>query len=334
MLPEDYKLDIPKSDKKEGFDFYIESIIPIIEDIYTNIFSSYDLSSLFQKNASILSFRIHDKDTEYGTIEFERFSNSIDSFRKIFSQITTFVATNKPIFGNAENESQNFLERCRALQTEKGSFITKFEILHSPISNLFQSLDTEFIIIKLFDILDFLNEEVINNKKKFVIDNDYIKDYSEYINIELFYAIKDLYNKARINKGEYYLNSYKISRSVEMHDVLRKTRYFSRYIREIKKILMEKIPLETIGRVYKLSSESPLSGSKNIVIIEANIGNKKEKIKLVLDSSLYQEAIEAHRNEFNIKIKGFARETKTQYIIKELEEFKILPPTQHIHNGG
>jgi hypothetical protein len=328
FLPEDYLLEIPSDPKAKGFDYYINSILNIISDIYENSLSTDDLDAIFNTNSSILSFRIMDEDTENGSIKFERFSNSIDSFRKIFSQATTFVSSKKPIFGNAEFEAENFLQRCRTLQTQKGSFITKFEIIDIPILSLYNRIETHEINTKLFEIIDFLNQEVFKNQQIHTVDKNYVESNIEYINVELFSAIKELYNKAKINNAEYALNNYNTSKYIETYRILPKINYFNKYIQNIKEVLLELVPLEAVGFIKKLSSISPQTSDKNEVIIESTIANKTEIIKVILDSEKYIQAIEAHKNELKVRIKGFATERKTQYTIKELESFEILPPTR------
>ena len=62
--------------------------------------------------------------------------------------------------------------------------------------------------------------------------------------------------------------------------------------------------------------------------MEAEIGSTLEKIKLRLHSDDYLAAIEAHSNEWPIKIRGRAYQgTKTLYI-KELESFEVIQSTK------
>jgi hypothetical protein len=323
-LPESYFLEIPKDSQSEGFDNYIKLLITIIIDLYSSEYNLDDLTSFFISKSSILSFRIADEDTKNGSIKFERFSHSIDSFKKIFSQITTFVSSKKPIFGNADYEVESFLHHCRTLQTEKGSFVTKFEISPEPILTIYDTLKPEDINQRLLDVLDFINYEVFKNPLKKTIDKSYIEGNLAYINVELFAAIRDLYTKAKINNAEFHLNNYYSRKYIETIGVLTKMKSFNSYIHDIKQILLDLVPLEAIGIVKQLSSVAPQTSTKNEVIIEATVANKTEIIKAILESHTYIEAIEAHKNEYKVRIKGYAKEGKTMYSIKKLESFEIL----------
>lgn len=92
----------------------------------------------------------------------------------------------------------------------------------------------------------------------------------------------------------------------------------------MKKILLEVVSLEAVGYVKRLSSPSPKHSTKNEIIIDAEVANNKETIKIILKSEEYLEAVEAHKNEWAIKIKGKARQGKTTLFINELEGFEVI----------
>ncbi len=105
----------------------------MLTNVFPEDFNKSDLEILFSKEDSILKFRIFDQDTEEGSIGLSKYINSLDAFKKILSQAVIFSVSKKPIFGVAKFEVQNYLERCRSLQTERGSYITKFEIPNDTI---------------------------------------------------------------------------------------------------------------------------------------------------------------------------------------------------------
>ena len=283
-----------------------------------------DLKILFTKEHSILKYRIFDADTADGSISFQKHIDSLEVFKKVLSQAVTFTTTSKPIFGNAKSEVETYLNRCRSLQTEKGSYVTKLEIPNSDIYSAINKVDSKTINNKLFDVLEYIEEDIFKPKYKLDISENYIQDVSNILNYELFYSIKELYVKPELNNIEFQLSSVDCSRKIETRMVQKRIPYFNKYLREVKQLLLNLIPLEAIGTVNRLTSQSPKYSNKNEVIIEADLANNKEKIKVILNSEEYNEAIEAHKNEWKIKVKGVARQNRNMIYLKDLEHFEVV----------
>lgn len=322
-LPSDYILELPKDDQKQGYSNFIDTNIFIIEEFYRDEMNVDDLRVFFSTDDSVFRFRIVDKDTKDGSIQFVRYIDSLEGIKKVLSQSVVFVSSQKPIFGNAKFEVESFLGRCRALQTQKGSFVTKLEVPNDDIYTAINRINTTEVNNKLFDVLEFLNEEIIMPPMFSEVNENYIADNIKYINVELIQSIRDLYYKTQINNAEYQLNSNIFHKKVLTERVQPRLKYLNKYIQDIKSILLNTTPLEAIGRVKKLASPAPLHSNRNEVILDVEIANNKETIKATLRSEEYLLAVEAHKNEWAVKIKGKARQTKTMYVIQELEEFYI-----------
>ncbi|MBJ6117815.1 hypothetical protein JAO76_06415 [Pontibacter sp. BT310] len=322
-LPQDYLLEVPKDDQKPGFAKYIDNILPLLNDIHNDHLNEDDLKTIFSTQDSIVNFRIIDTDTEDGSIQFQRFIDSLESIKKIFSQVVTYVASNKLIFGQAKQEVGAFLKSCRALQTQKGSFVTKFEIPNVELFTTINKINTGEINVKLFDTIDFIKHEIFISKNIPEITDSYLVDNLQNINVELFQSIRDFYKKSHINNAEFQLNSNYQYREILTERVQPRIKYLDHYIKSLKQYLLTRQPLEAVGYVRKLSSLSPLHSNRNEVFIEAEIANNKETIKVTLDSENYAQALEAHRNEWPIKVVGMAQQTKKMYFISDLESFVI-----------
>ncbi|WP_448607181.1 hypothetical protein [Paenimyroides ceti] len=324
-LPEGFELEIPIfSKEKIGFDNFIEQTINEIIPILNFEANEDDLRILFSKEHSILRYRIFDADNIDGTISFIKHIDSLDIFKKVLSQAVTFTTTSKPIFGNAKLEVESYLNQCRSLQTEKGSYVTKLEIPNIDIYSTINKIETKTINNKLFDVIEYIDQEIFNTKKIIKISENYIQDVSHILNYELFNSVKELYVKPELNNIEFQLSSTESFRKISTTMVQKRIPYFNKYLREIKKILLELIPLEATGIVKRLSSPSPLRSQKNEVIIEAEVANSKEIIKIILNSEEYIDAIEAHKNEWNIKVKGRAKLSKNMIYVKELDNFEVI----------
>lgn len=321
--PENYTIEIPKQDNSIDFNNYIDRILVDIQLGTSSVNTPEDLKVLFCRDTSILKYRIFDNENNDGTISFQKHIDSLDGFKKLLTQAITFVSTGKQIFANAKVEVDFYLKQCKAMQTEKGSYVSKFEIPNDNIETAVSLIESSKINNRLLDVISFVNEEVIKPKSNIVVDENYISKNLNFINYELMNALKEIYIKTEINNHEFYLSSNLTNRKIVTEKVQPRIKYFNTYLKMVKKCLMSFTPIEVSGRVKQLSSISPSSSKNNQVIITAEIGNKEENIKLNLKSDQYMEALEAHKNEFKIKIKGKAKQGKTQLIISELEKFEV-----------
>lgn len=325
-LPEDFYLEIPQfiNATEKSYQNYIIRIIEDLSAISPDLGNDDELRILFSKNNSIIKYRVFDNDNKDGTISFLNYLESLEIFKRMLSQTVSFVTTNKHIFGTAKDESDLFLESCRTLQTEKGSFTTKIEVPNQTINSLLTKVHSEEINQKLFDVINFAEEQILNPKENIILNENYITDNHNFINYEILNSFKELYTKTKINNIEYKLCSVYNERTITTEKVQKRILHFNKYLRDLKSILLNTQSIELIGFVKKLSSNSPKSSKNNEVILEANISNLKEKVKIVLKSDEYLEAIEAHKNEYPIKIIGKAKQNKTMLSIKDIEYFKVL----------
>lgn len=324
-FPKDFHLEIPKDKgNKESFNNYIRRLISDLSEMLPNDSNTDDLKILFSKEHSILRYRVFDSDNQDGTISFQKHIDSLEGFKRVLSQAVTFVSTAKPIFGEAKLEVESYLNICRSLQTEKGSYITKIEIPNDKIYSAISVLETTKVNNKLFDVIEYINQEVFETKIKLKLNENYIQDNKAFINFELFNSLKDIYAKTKINNIEYQLSSHNSFRKIETNRVQPKMKYFNSYLKDLKNLLLNVIPLDAVGYVKRLSSPAPKHSEKNEVLIDAEIGNNKETIKIILKSEEYIQAIEAHKNEWPIKIKGKVKESKKTLTINELDNFEIL----------
>lgn len=322
-FPENYILEIPKNDKSIAFNNYIDRILVDIQLGTSNVNTPDDLKVLFSRDSSILKYRIFDNENSDGTISFQKHIDALDGFKKLLTQTITFVTTGKQIFANSKVEVDFYLKQCKTMQTEKGSYVSKFEIPNNNIQTTVSIIESSKINNKLLDVISFINEEIINPKSEIIVDESYISKNSNFINYELMNALKEIYTKTEINNHEFNLSSNISNRRVLNEKVQPRIKYFNTYLKMLKKCLLSFTPIEVSGRVKQLSSISPSSSKNNQVVLTAEIGNKEENIKLILKSDQYMEALEAHKNEFKIKIKGKAKQGKTQLIVSELENFEV-----------
>ena len=222
----DYLLEIPNSENYSGFENYITNILPILDDIYNDEYRFDDLRILFTQSDMIIKLRLFDHDTKDGTISFSKFLESLEAFKKILVQNVTFAVTRKQIFGHAKIESEKYLEECRSLQTEVGSYISKFQIPNKILYNLIEEVNTFAINQNLLNVLEFVRVEIFQPKVVPEINENYLIKNEAYINFELLNSIKDFYQKPRLNNVEFRLLTSAIEKTVETNIVQPRLPYF------------------------------------------------------------------------------------------------------------
>ncbi len=315
-LPKSFYIEIPNIEKDKGFQKYMNGILEILDDVYSEEYVIEDFKTFFSSENSIFSLRIIDKDTEHGTIKLERLKNTFNQIFRSIKQAVVFSISNKPIFGSAKYEVLQYINSCRGRQTDYGSYIVKIELPENHLTLLQEAS----IPNMLFDSIEFLT--LISSKYNLdEIDKSFVELYRKYINIELFEAILKLYKESEIQNVSIVLDSNKIAKKNYYQDIRGKLNKIELLIKEIKDILLEDIPLETTGNIFKLSSKH--IENKGKIWIEADIAEERHVIEVSLDSERYKQAVEAHKNGLEVFIKGISKQMRNKYVIEKLEEFRI-----------
>jgi len=322
-LPKDFELDIPKGSDISGFNNYISRLISDFVNIFPEI-QDDELKILFSEKSSLIKYRIFDQDNIDGTITLNKFVNSIDTFKNVLEDAVNFTVNKKMIFGQTHTEAAEYFKSCRVMQSVKGSFVNRFEIQSKPLFTTFEQVTTDQINDKLFDVLNFVKEDVLVNINRPNLTENYITDNSEYINYELLKSIKTVYSKSYISNIEYTLEGNNTNRNVVTEKMSSKIVHFDNYLKNLKSTLENLSVFETYGYVTNLNSNNPINSHRNEVILDAKKAGLKKGVKFYLRSEEYLEALEAHKNHHLIKIKGKAKEFKTLITIQELENFEII----------
>lgn len=315
-LPQEFYLEIPNTQQDRGFKKYIAGIIEILDDVYSERYTVEDFKTFFASDNSIFSLQIIDPDTQFGTIRLERLKNAFNQVFRSIKQAVVFSVSNQPIFGNAKYEVAQYINLCRGRQTKFGSYIVKFELPENHMT----LMKERSIPNMLFDSIEFLTSISSEYDVK-EINKDFVLQYQEYINIELFEAIIKLYKEAEIQNVNISLDSNSISKQNYYQNIRDQLGKIQLIVKEIKDILLESLPLETRGIIFKLSSKE--IESKGKIWIEADIAEERQIIEVQLSSERYKKAVEAHKNGAEVYVKGIAKQMRNKYVIEDLETFEI-----------
>lgn len=315
-LPSDFYIEIPNNQKDRGFNKYVDGLIEILDDVYEDRYVTEDFKIFFISDNSIFSLQIIDRDTQFGSIRLERLKNAFNQVFQSIKQAVVFSVSNKPIFGNAKSEVPQYINICRGRQTEFGSFIVKFELPENHLT----LMNERSIPNLLFDSIEFLTQ-ISSEYDLREIDKNFVEQYQAYINIELFEAIIKLYKEAEIQNVTISLDSNTIAKQNYYQNIRDQIGKIQLMVKEIKDILLESVPLETRGIIFKLSSKE--IENKGKVWIEAEIAEERQIIEVQLNSERYKEAVEAHKNGVEVYIKGIAKQMRNKYVIEDLEAFEF-----------
>ncbi len=315
-LSSNFYLEIPKIGGKSGFQRYAQGIAEILSEIYLESMTVEDIRHIFSHNESVFSLGIADFDTVNGTIRLDRYRQSIDCLFKVIKNAVIFVATGQPIFGNAKIEVAGYINACRILQTAKGSYVTKLELPFKQL-NLFSEGS---VPDKLIEVIEFVNINVVNTPLN-SIDSNYVLANKEYINIELLTSIKNLFKSAEIRDADFTLLTQKSFKKISSRRINEKLNHLEKFIKIVKDILLEEIPLEIIGTIFRLNSKDTQRGGT--IWVETEIAEEKEIVEVILNSDMYLEAVEAHKTENRVRIKGLAKQRRDTYFIGDVEVFVV-----------
>lgn len=317
-LPNGYLFQVPKDETREGFQEFCQRIISILVDIYEDEFTEDDLAIIFSSRNSVLYFRIADSDTQKGSIKLSRVKLSVEGLYKILQQTVTFISTGNSIFGNAKKEVSQYINSCRYLQTQKGSFVTKIELPTISV-NIF---DNTLVPDKLFNVLEFIAREG-TTKKISELDENYVVQHSDLINVELYFAIYTILKDAKISSANMSLLTQNETKNFDISRISKKLSHFNQYTKKIKEILLRDVPLEIKGLIYNLNSSDPHKGGE--IIMQTEIANKKEVVKVRLSRKHYEGlAVNAHGNKMEVRVKGIARLSNGKnYYIENVDEFGL-----------
>lgn len=322
-LPKDFLLEIPNDDKLKGFDLYINRLISDFTNIYPEI-NSDELNILFSRNNSIIKYRIFDPENADGSIGINKFIDSVESFKNVLYNAVNFTVNKRAIFGQTKSEANEYLKNCRVLQSEKGSYINRFEIPNKPLHTTFDDIHTENVNNKLFNVLEFVKEEIFVETNRIKFTENYIEDNKEFLNYELLKSIKNIYSRSHISNVEYTLCTKDYTRDIITEKVQSKIVYFNHFLNELRDSLFELTTFEARGYIKILQSNNPMSSNYNEVVLDAKRLGIKLPIKFHLRIEEYLDAIEAHKEHLEIKVSGKAKEYKTVIHITELETFEII----------
>lgn len=299
------------------------------------------VNDLLLPPADIIRFRVQNKNTEEGLISLSEGFMLLESAKKAL--LTTACDIIQPELYHkrlAFKGAKQFIDSCMLGQTERGSFIAS---LVCPIGN--QTNNEKYKQLSLFDPPEVLSSSFTRQiTQKLMVSIERVKriiesqDFSQLETItEDVSPISANFLESLVEMGEYGDND-----EIEImttwaptipsqSNIPIKTTITRDYIQPLESIverIKERIADEEgiyVGRISQTRADpDPQQRSEGEIIFNF-IGNEEKAVnaKVLLDSTNYELALDAHKNGKNVKVKGILRNSGRIKVI-ENAEFQVL----------
>lgn len=320
---EGYKLSIPKDSTAVDIGDYLNNISRILSELYQINFE--DIKILFSDNNTIFALKIEDDEIDEGKILLPKFEILIEKLKKILLDTASFVVIKRPLLEHTPEEATRYLNQCKFLQTEKGSFIAKVELPQNKVLREADLIPESEILSdevnkKLMNVIRFVSEEVITESN---FDTDYLIQNEDKINYQVLKQIQEFYLNTEIENIKYSFinNTYEESFKVVDFNSEKKDN-LNNFIIAVKNKLFNEFEIDVKAVIYELKSKDP-DRNNNLIKLSAIVRDVVSMISLTLDNEFYKIAVDAHKNKRYVRLRAKVKEEMTQYRVLELFEFIV-----------
>lgn len=323
-MNESYSLIVPTNEKAPDYKDFSRKITNIISEIYS--ISEVKLLTVFANESTILSFRLEDKKTADGSIHLKVLDQVLEKTRKTLLDVASATSLNSPFVEHRTIESSTYYENCKYLQTEHGSFVTNIELptkIMLKENCLFtgKQLVAENINVRLSEYFTFVVDDVFGENNT-IYSDQFFEDNQNFLSVQVLEDISELLKKTNCENVHFGFLSKSYQKDISATALTDdKHKLLSNYIKFVKEKIESDVKIDVQGKIVELRSRNPES-DKNYIVVSSNFKDQAIILAMHLNNVDYQTAIQAHKNNREIKIKGFAKRMKTQYKITKLEKIE------------
>lgn len=324
-IPSDFYVTIPRVGDAPDLARYLERLIETLANIYS--YTIEQVEPVLTHASTVLSMSIDRGITKVDSVPFAKFEAMMDRLRRMLLHTAAFVAEEDPLLEQIPPEAQNYVASCRFLHTTRGSFVANVELpageimQHRPLLDI-PPLQAMAVNEKLADILNYVVGPVLRGDVN-VFTEDHVSNNLDVINVNVLEDVKGLLSDAAESSLAFLFIGLQATRRVLSSPLTRETAYrLSEYVRYVKKRVSDTFPVAVEGRVVGLRSRNP-QRNRNYVLVHGLVKGHLTFVSLVLNNELYQRAIQAHRANRVVYIRGRARRMKTQLKVMQLESFLV-----------
>ena len=314
-----YKLYVPKDGDHTDFEKYVR----IIADIYDEDID--ELASIVIEDRQILSLHIQNTNIKDAKPSIPFFNKLLSGSKELLQEAAKFSVIQESHYFNSKiKEAERYLNLCDFLKNEKGSLITKIRLPNKEEikkRNLTEPAIMGYQINEnLINIISFINDKVINTEK-FQPTKQFLSNNKKLISVNITDKLQNLYKNIELADINISLKGIKIARTSSVNKLnpakMDNLKNFSKTIRE----KMKEISDSTVyGKIIQLKSKD-VDADTNTIIVEGLLNEGKSEIHLPLNSSDYKLAVEAHKTNNAVSIKGIFKKEKNKYKVTRLKKF-------------
>jgi len=327
----DFNLKILNDVSKSDYESYNNRIIEIIADIYD--LSKDDTLNLIRDDGEVFSVRIYDSHASKGTLDLSLFGHWINGLKRLLFDVASFTINRRPIIEKIPAEAELYVNNCKFLQTQKGSFTTRILL---PVSTrlkqigLFEDqIESRQVNAKLYDILRFTGEEVFKKGNEKMFTADFFRANIENINLNIYRTIKYIYSNKNVKNTQYsFTYQPGVVKIINFEDVDDdKLKTLQTLIHKIEDEVEElEIPMELTGFVISLSIKNLDYEKNTIKLVGLHERLQAIVIRIKLEEEDYLKAIDAHKNKMNVTFKGKVVKVKSstnEYRATEIDSINL-----------
>lgn len=320
---ENFSILIPKDRHIKSSSDLLISIAQTLSDIYE--LNVTDILDFVESNESwLIKSRLIDRSIGQGSIPLTKLDRYLKGITKSLYEVAKYQtdeAEKKTVrFAN------KFIESCKFLPTESGSFVASIEIPSIPISpkGLFgdEGINSRQIASSWFNAISFINDRILQSNEN--INEALVYDALEKLNLPSAEALAEMIQETQISNFEFQLitdlGALKTA-SGEVDDDSKQR--LSSFIKLYREKLLTEDEASFSGAIIDLHSSNP-SGNSNRIVIKCNVFGDPTQVVATLNYSDYQKALSAHGNGKLVFIVGKALRKKAYIKLTKITSFGIV----------
>lgn len=323
-----YSVALPDDASRPGMDTLLYDVAESLQEIYgySSIGALLEQAITLNVNASQVRFvsRFVDLTTRSGVIPLYALGEYLIQLEKGLYNSAKFK-----LGGDGSNEkaiAQRFAKECQFLQTREGSFVVSIEV---PATILRQrdlfghaAVESAQVCSSMFSALDFLNQQVLNDKEDLYSD-EALADAMSLFDIELLDALAKMIIEPNMQMIDFTLEAGSSLRTSSTGNLTEeKVEKLKEYVAYIKKNFLRVDDVEVTGSIVELRSRDP-EGNRNYIMVVTQYQGERTFVSAILDNDQYQKAVDAHKRKRSVTLRGSVTRLKTQIRMIEISEFFV-----------
>lgn len=330
-LSEDYTLKIFRVSTNNDYYSYLDRITNIISGIYG--ISTDDLKDSLEQDGEVLAVRVIDRETTSGDMKLSIFDKWLSTIKQLLYDTAGFALEKQPVLANMPAEAEIYVDKCRFLQTKKGSFVARillpYDAIIRPVGLFREEVKASSVNTKLYKSLSFVNSQILKNEP-ISYTPQFFEQHRDSINLDMLKTINTLIKYNDFQSVEYTFSRQQTAQNqvsfAEISD--HKTKNLDELILKVENEVIEPpIPIEITGFVTYLSIKQMDYEKNTIKILASHDRIGPLNLKIRLDEETYLNAVDAHKNHQKVFFRGKAiklRNTKNEFRAVEIDNVEFL----------